>query len=363
MSKVKVGVLGSGFIAITDYYPAFQREDLRELLEVTAICDTVPGRAAEHCAQFGFGKPYEDYDKMLAEADIDLLMVFTPIPLHYQQVKKALEHGLNVYVQKTMTIHTEEAIELCELAESKGLFLAAAPGQMVMDNHYKPKELLDTGKFGKICYARGLAPHPGYEKQYLFGIDPSWYYKKGGGPMGDCGVYPITSITGLLGPEKRVCGFAEIAIPDRYWNGKKLVVEEADNVHLLLEFDGGAVAEISGNFCSPQFNVGPQVEIFCENGIIRIGGWTMPSMRYEYYCHEPMFGSESGWYRPAPVISDKPFPATWHTIWDVIDCVKHLGLGEPSKMSARHAAHVIEIIEKGYEAAATGKTMDLTTTF
>ena len=134
MSKAtKLAVLGSGFIAYTDYYPAFVREDIRDLVEVTAICDPVPGRAAEHIEKFGFSaKAYTDYDAMLAEAEMDLLIVLSPIPLHYQQVKKALLAGKNVYCQKTFTETAAEATELVALAKDKGLILCAAPGQMVL---------------------------------------------------------------------------------------------------------------------------------------------------------------------------------------------------------------------------------------
>lgn len=360
---LKVGVSGSGFIAITDYYPAFQRDDIREFIEVTGIFDVVPGRAEEHCKKFGLGQPFSDYDKMLSEADIDLMIILSPIPFHFDQVKKALLANKHVYVQKTMTVTSEEAIELCQIAKEKNLLLCAAPGQMALSAHIEAKRLLDTGKFGKICWARGMGGHPGHENQYLFGIDPSWYYKPGGGPMGDVAVYPITSITGLLGPAKRVTGFSGIAVKDRYWEGKKLDVEMDDNTYLLLEFADNVFASITGNFCTPQFRLGPQVELYGTKGIINLGGWNKPSVPIEYYTQEPMFGNKNGWYKPADDMGAKPGPANWHTINDVVHIADCIIEGKKSLMGGEHAAHVIEIIEKGYVSARTGQAQELKTIF
>lgn len=365
MSKTtKLAVLGSGFIAYTDYYPAFVREDIRDLVEVTAICDPVPGRAAEHIEKFGFSaKAYTDYDAMLAEADMDLLIVLSPIPLHYQQVKKALLAGKNVYCQKTFTETAAEATELVALAKEKGLILCAAPGQMVLAENQEVKKLMEQGVLGKVCWARGFGGHPGHEKQELFGIDPSWYYKKGGGPMGDVAVYSITTLVNLLGPAKRVCGFSGIAEPDRFWNGRKLDVQMDDNTYLLIDFGESRFAAITGNFCTPQFRCGPLVEMFGTKGIARIGGWSKREVPFEYYTSQPVNGSTYGWYQPAEDIAAPSKPETVHTVQDVLHICACMETGERPLNTADRAAHVIEIIEKGYEAAETGRTMELTTTF
>lgn len=362
--KVKVGVLGSGYIAQTDYYPAFKRADIAKILEVTAVCDPVPGRAEEHARRYDLGKAYTDFDRMLGEADFDLLIILSPIPCHFEQAKKALEAGKNTYVQKTMTVTSAEATELCRIARSKGVILAAAPIQMVLGPHKQAKELLDTGKFGKICWARGMGGHPGHEKQELLGIDPAWYYKPGGGPMMDVAVYPLTSLTSFLGPVKRVTGLSGVAEPDRYWEGKKLDIQMDDNTYLLLDFGDAVYASVTGNFCTPQFALGPQVELYGTKGIINVGGWTRQGVPIEFYSHEEVFGNTSGWYRPADDISAPPtLGSTAHTVQDVVHIVDCVANGREPAMKCEQAAHVIEIIEKGYESARDGKVKELATTF
>src|SRR5437667_280948 len=86
-----------------------------------------------------------------------------------------------------------------------------------------------SGDIGKPCSARARYGWAG----------PSWsewFYKPGGGCLFDLGVYCITSLTGLLGPAKRVQAMTGIAIPEREINGRKIQVQAEDNAQVLLDF-------------------------------------------------------------------------------------------------------------------------------
>ena len=67
-------------------------------------------------------------------------------------------------------------------------------------------------------------------------IDPSWYYKSGGGPLYDMTVYAIDSLVGIFGPVRRVSALSGKRVPVRYWKGKEINVEIDDNTLLLLDF-------------------------------------------------------------------------------------------------------------------------------
>jgi predicted dehydrogenase len=359
---LKIAIAGSGYIAVQNYYPAFRREDIQNKMVVSAVCDPVPGRAAEHCKRFQLGIPYTDYDDMLSKAPIDVVAILSPIPYHFEQAKKALLAGKHVYVQKTMSVTSAEAMELNHIAREQGCILCASPGQMIEPSHVKAKELIDRGALGKICFARGQGPHPGHENQELFGIDPSWYYKPGGGPLMDVAVYPITSITGFMGPAKRVSAFSGIALPNRFWNGKKIGVSMDDNTVLLLDFGGGALASIQGNFCSRKVKT-PQIELYGEKGTLLLGGWCDSGNPLELYTEEPLLGHCAGWYKPQTPLNSLPEPYTMWTVADllhVVDCAKK---GCKPGISGDQAAHVIEIIEKAYLSAKSGRAETLSTGF
>jgi predicted dehydrogenase len=52
-----------------------------------------------------------------------------------------------------------------------------------------------------------------------------------------------------------------------------------------------------------------------------------------------------------------------HVFEDIMQLVQWVRDGVPSAATAEHARHVIEIIEKGYASAETGRALELTTTF
>jgi len=357
MKPVKIAIAGCGIVAQQDYFPILAMDEIRTAIEVTAVCDVVPSRAKEMCRKYGFGEAYTDYDAMLKEADADLVAILTPIPLHYRQAMAALEAGKNVYVQKTMTITSAEALELTRIAQEKGLILGASPGQMLDRYHRAAKDIIDSGKIGKVCFVRGQGPHPGHEMEDLKGIDPSWYYKPGGGPMMDVAVYPLTSITGILGAAKRVTALSGIAVADRYWEGRKLDVQMDDNTVVLLDFGDGVFASIQGNYVTRSFNT-PQFEFFGSKGTVVIGGWMRRDAPLE------VFTPEEGWIRPeVPAdkdASDIPMAHTMADLLHMVNCVK----GETLlQLGGDRAAHVIEIIEKGYESSRSGFVQELSTTF
>lgn len=180
--------------------------------------------------------------------------------------------------------------------------------------------------------------------------------------MMDVAVYPITSITGFMGPAKRVTAFSGIVQPDRYWNGRKLDIEMDDNTVLLLDFGEGAFASVQGNFCTRKVKT-PQIELYGEKGTMLLGGWCDMSRPLEIYTEETVLGNTAGWYRPEAPLDAKPEPFTIWTVADLLHVVDCVAEKKKPLISGEHSAHVIEIIEKAYESARSGKAIDLTTTF
>ena len=363
--RIKVAFVGCGAVASMDYFPALELDAVRERLEPVAVCDVAPERARAAAQSFGFPEVYTSLDDLLAQSPAEAVVLLTPIPFHFAQASAALAAGRHVYVQKTITTSYAQAKALVEQAAKLGLVLAAAPGQMLDPAHQAARDLIQRGVVGKICFARGHGSHPGHERVNTYGADPTWYYRPGGGPVMDVAVYPLHSLTGLLGPVKRVTAFSGVALPDRSWRGQPIDVKMDDNTLLLLDFGESVFAEVNGSFCRPAYNT-PQIELYAEKGVVQLGGWAVPEMRLEVYVAGDVLGLEAagapgqakGWYRPQGLT-----PALKHTVADLVhfvDCVRD---GGKPVNSAAHAAHVVEVIEKGYLAARTGQAQPVESTF
>ncbi|OCA70704.1 oxidoreductase [Chryseobacterium artocarpi] len=93
---------------------------------------------------------YRSVDEMLANADIELVIVNTPVQTHYEYAKKALEAGKNIIVEKPFTVDVAEAEELVKLAEEKGLFLSVYQNRRFDRDFLQVQKVLNEGKLGNI---------------------------------------------------------------------------------------------------------------------------------------------------------------------------------------------------------------------
>ncbi|GAB3935580.1 Gfo/Idh/MocA family protein [Larkinella terrae] len=116
MEKIKVGVVGTGFIG-----PA-HIEALRRLpnVEVVALCEVTAELARQKADALGIARSYT-FDELLKQDDIQSVHICTPNFLHYSQSKAALAAGKHVICEKPLAKDLKEAEELVELAAKSGL--------------------------------------------------------------------------------------------------------------------------------------------------------------------------------------------------------------------------------------------------
>jgi predicted dehydrogenase len=117
MEKIKVGVIGTGFIG-----PA-HIEALRRMgnIEVTALAESNIELAKSKAELLGIEEYYGDYKQLLDRKEIQSVHICSPNYLHYQMAKESLEAGKHTICEKPLAISIDEAEELVELADTKGL--------------------------------------------------------------------------------------------------------------------------------------------------------------------------------------------------------------------------------------------------
>jgi len=93
---------------------------------------------------------YRSVEEMLENADIDLVVVNTPVQTHFEYTKMALEAGKNVVVEKPFTVNVSEAEELVRLAEEKGLFLSVYQNRRFDRDYLQVQKVLNENKLGNI---------------------------------------------------------------------------------------------------------------------------------------------------------------------------------------------------------------------
>ncbi|SDQ78599.1 Predicted dehydrogenase [Chryseobacterium soldanellicola] len=93
---------------------------------------------------------YRSVEEMLQNADIELVVVNTPVQTHFEYVKMALEAGKNVIVEKPFTVNVSQAEELVKLAEQKGLFLSVYQNRRFDRDYLQVQKIINEGKLGNI---------------------------------------------------------------------------------------------------------------------------------------------------------------------------------------------------------------------
>lgn len=93
---------------------------------------------------------YHSVEEMLQQADIELVIVNTPVQTHYEYAKKALEAGKNIIVEKPFTVNVSEAEELTALAEEKGLFISVYQNRRFDRDYLQVQKIINEGKLGNI---------------------------------------------------------------------------------------------------------------------------------------------------------------------------------------------------------------------
>lgn len=97
-------------------------------------------------------KIYENAEDVFSNLDIDAVVIATPVDAHYELAKKALESGKHVLVEKPMTSSFEEAKELVDLAQEKGLLLMVDHTFLYTGSVKYIKDRIESGELGNIQY-------------------------------------------------------------------------------------------------------------------------------------------------------------------------------------------------------------------
>ena len=377
MKKVRIGVIGCGVAATRDVLPNLvQPEMARRGVELVAVCDTVKSRVKATMKAFGAREMYVDYTEMLAESDIDAVAIFTPINLHYPIALASAQEGKHVYVQKTMTTTLKEANSLLSTVEKQNVKLVTSPGQMHNPSFRMARAMLSDGLIGKPLWGHILASSDGHIHERT---DPSWYYKPGGGPLYSFLVYYITTFCWMLGSIQKVTALSGITIPTRWWKQKRIDNEMDDSTMILLDFGDSIYVSAISNFLGKGVVGGGA--IYGANGVIRLPlavyrSTQQGSMQVLWYNIlgkiknniNPLKQRMKGWVDWTPPLFPTPYPlsAPWgaHIIADIlefIDCIKEDK--KPTVASGERARHVIEVFEKSYLSAKSGKAQKLETVF
>jgi predicted dehydrogenase len=380
---LRAGLVGCGSLAQRGILPHVSLPDARETIQLTAVVDAVEERAQLTAARFQIPAYYTRIEEMLNADNVDVVLVATPIPFHFQNALAAVNAGKHVYVQKTMTATLDEANELLAARDRKRVKLAAAPGFALFPLVNEMRALIEKDVLGAVYLAYTYTIGFAHEQETIRGgqgvlaeIDPSWYYRVGGGPVPDVTVYALQLATTVLGPVARVTSLGNKRLPSREWRGNSIAIEVNDNNVVLLEFESGALGVAVGADCQGSATIPwGALSIMGRAGSLEVTEVDWASaypLRFQInggvWDERAAAFEETRLYTSA--LTDQPYlrdehlrmeePHVYADIMDLVDAIQQdRAPGAPGEQ----ARHVVEIVEKARAAQATGQTQWVETRF
>lgn len=366
MEKIKLALLGCGDVAQRDYLPEFHR--LGDQAEIVAAAARTPTRLHALADQYQIPHRYTDYREMLAAISqpgptwADAVINLTPIQAHTETTLAALAAGKHVYTEKPVATTVADALRIRAAAHQHNRIIVCAPCVRIFPQVQFAAQLLAQNAIGPVHNVRahalmGVPPWAGYPS------DPAPFFAADAGAAYDMGVYPLHTLTSLLGPVQRVAAFIDkvldkFIIADGPLAGHQVPVESPDNWHMLLDFGQKRLGTFQANSVVAATRA-PSVEICGLRGTIALDP-------IDVGAPVELYTPDQGWKTMAP-----PFTTTQpHSrtagpdhhlgIEHLVHCIR---TGASPLLGIEQAIHVIDILEQAAHSAQSGAARTLQHSF
>ena len=241
-------VLGTGVIA---NQMAAALQDMGKKLY--AVGNRTYEKGVAFAQKYGIDKVYDHYEEIFTDPEVDVIYLTTPHNTHYGFMKKALENGKHLLVEKSITLNSDELEEMIAIAEEKNLIVAEAMTIWHMPLYKKLWEIVESGKIGKV---QMITMNFGSYKEY--NMNNRFFNRNlAGGAMLDIGVYALSIVRSFMS-----------SMPDQIvsqWLPAPTGVDE--QAAILLKNPDGQMATVALSLHSKQPK---RAMISCEKAYIEI---------------------------------------------------------------------------------------------
>ncbi len=225
-------------------------------LKVLGVCDIDAARAATVGAHYGFAV-YPDYDALLADPDVQIVVNLTSIDAHYGLTKRALEAGKHVYSEKPLATEVVQARELFSIARERGLVFTGAPCNVFSDAVSTMWKAVRDGAVGKplLVYAE-LDDNPVHlmkTEQVRSPTGAPWPFQEEfqqGCTFEHVG-YHLVWICAMFGPARSVTAFSK-ALVEHKTSAPLSPSDTPDYSVACLDFADGVTARITCSIVAPR---------------------------------------------------------------------------------------------------------------
>lgn len=305
-------VLGTGVIA-NEMAVALQKMGKT----LYAVANRTHEKAVVFAKKYGVEKVYDDIDDMFVDEKVDIIYITTPHNTHYQFMKRALENGKHILVEKSITLNSRELNEMIDLASQKQLIIAEAMTIWHMPLYKELWGIVERGELGKVqMITMNFGSFKEYNMQNRF-----FNMNLAGGAMLDIGVYALSIVRSFMSEK-----------PDEIvsqWKPSPTGSDEQATILLKNSKDEMATVALSMHSKQPK-----RAMISCEKGYIEI-------MEYPRASKAVIVDAESGNTRE--IAAGQTENALYYEMMDMEAAVKN---ADASEMKLEYSRDVMDTMTR-----------------
>jgi inositol 2-dehydrogenase len=254
--KLGIGVIGVGRLG-SSYAKYFTgRISGASLVAVSDVNETA---AAALATELGISKNYGRYQDLIADQEVDAVVIVSPTSTHKEIVFEAAKRGLPIFCEKPLSISLEEAREMLAVVEQTGVFFQMGFMRRFDKGYVAAKAKIEAGSIGTPVVFKSSSRDP-YRPSLEY-LDP----KHSGGLFIDCGIHDLDLARWYMGEIASVYSIGgTLAYPEMKEIG------DIDNAIASLYFRSGALGTIDLSR-NGVYGYDIRTEILGTEGTLKIG--------------------------------------------------------------------------------------------
>ncbi|NLA85336.1 MAG: Gfo/Idh/MocA family oxidoreductase [Clostridiales bacterium] len=230
--RLGFGIVGCG--VISDWHAAAINEiDCTVLVGVT---DVNEHKRVETAKKYN-ARPFDTYEQMLENNEIDIISICTPSGTHAPLAIEAAKAGKHVIVEKPMALNLAESDQIIKACEENKVKLTVISQLRFSDAVAKVKDAVDSGLLGKLILGNAYLKYHRSQEYYDSSAWRGTWAMDGGGALMNQGIHGIDLLQYIMGDVKSVFAYTKTL-------ARKIEVE--DSAVAVLEFTNDALGTIQG---------------------------------------------------------------------------------------------------------------------
>ncbi len=213
MESLRVGIVGSGFIAQRKHLPAWKR--IEGKARVVAVCDVNTKQAEQLARQFGVPQVYADVKEMLARETLDIVDICTPPRTHAALSLNALQAGAHILIEKPMAVSTEECDAIIRGAQLAQRKVCVAHSDLFYPSFLRARQMVSSGAIGEF---KGMHIFLSTPVDYITSRPEHWAHRLAGGVLGETGPHVIYMTLAFISHISDVRVSARKLLPEFPWS-------------------------------------------------------------------------------------------------------------------------------------------------